>query len=106
MTAEICLTERFMRFNEKGFWSKYRNKSSCKTYEPPHDKNNKMTFSPSEDSDQPGHPPSLMRVFAVRMKKHWILSYQLSALRKRWSDWTAAQAESSLGAQIILLVLS
>ena len=26
----------------------------------------KMTFVPSEDSDQPGHPPSLIRVFAVR----------------------------------------
>ena len=25
--------------------------------------------APSEDSDQPGHPPSLIRVFAVRMKK-------------------------------------
>ena len=33
---------------------------------PPHDKTNKMTFVPSEDSDQPGHSPSLIRVFAVR----------------------------------------
>ena len=33
--------------------------------EPPHDKTNKMIFAPSEDSDQPGHPPSLARVFAV-----------------------------------------
>ena len=37
-------------------------------YEPPHDKTNKMTCAPSEDSDQPGHPPSLIRVFAVRSK--------------------------------------
>ena len=37
-----------------------------KHFEPPHDKPNKMTFVPSEDSDQPGHPPSLIRVFAVR----------------------------------------
>ena len=29
-------------------------------YEPPHDKTNKMTCAPSEDSDQPGHPPSLI----------------------------------------------
>ena len=29
--------------------------------------------------DQPGHPPSLISVFAVRMKKHWVLSYPLSA---------------------------
>ena len=35
--------------------------------EPPHDKTNKLTCAPSEDSDQPGHPPSLIRVFAVRM---------------------------------------
>ena len=33
-------------------------------YEPLYDKTNKMTLS-SEDSDQPGHPPSLIRVFAV-----------------------------------------
>ena len=35
-------------------------------FEPPHDKTNKMACEPSEDSDQPGHPPSLIRVFAVR----------------------------------------
>ena len=31
-----------------------------------HDKTYKMVCVPSEDSDQPGHPPSLIRVFAVR----------------------------------------
>ena len=35
------------------------------TFEPLHDKTNKMTCVPSKDSDQPGHPPSLIRVFAV-----------------------------------------
>ena len=34
--------------------------------EPHHDKTNKMACAPSEDSDQPGHPPILIRVFAVR----------------------------------------
>ena len=29
-------------------------------YEPPYDQTNKMTSVPSEDSDQPGHPPSLI----------------------------------------------
>ena len=48
-------------------------------YEPAHDKTNKMACAPSEDSDQPGRPPSLIRVFAVRMKKTWVLSYPLSA---------------------------
>ena len=33
----------------------------------------------SEDSDQPGHPPSLIRLFAVRMMKPWVLGYPLSA---------------------------
>ena len=28
-------------------------------FEPPYDKTNKMSCAPSEDSDQPGHPPSL-----------------------------------------------
>ena len=49
------------------------------TYEPPHAKTNKMTCAPSEDAEQPRHPPSLIRVFAVRMKKHWAINYLLSA---------------------------
>ena len=49
--------------------------------EPPHDKTNEMACAPSEDSDQPGHLPSLIRDFAVRMKKHWVLNYPLSTLR-------------------------
>ena len=34
----------------------------------PHDKTNKMTCAPSEDSDHPGHP-----------KEAWFLGYPLSA---------------------------
>ena len=41
-----------------------------------------MTWASSEDSDQPGHPPSLIRVFAVRMKKAWVLSCPLSGQRR------------------------
>ena len=37
--------------------------------EPPHEKTYKMACAPSKDSDHPGHPPSLIRVFAVRMKR-------------------------------------
>ena len=41
--------------------------TSTKTiYEPPHDKTNKVVCASSEDSDQPGHAPSLIRAFAVR----------------------------------------
>ena len=35
-------------------------------FEPHRDKTNKIACAPSEDSDQPGHPPSLIRVFTVR----------------------------------------
>ena len=62
----------------------------------PHDKTNKVVCAPSEDSDQPGHPPCLIRIFAVRTKKAWILSYPMSAQRRLWSDWADAQADPSL----------
>ena len=64
--------------------------------EPLHDKTSKMACAPSEDSDQPGHPPSLIRVFAVRTKKAWVLSYPLSARRRLWSVWADAQADLNL----------
>ena len=48
-------------------------------------KTNKMAYAPSKDSDQPGHPLSLIRVFAVRMKKVCDFSYPLSAQRRLWS---------------------
>ena len=53
---------------------------------------NKMTCVLSNDADQPGHLPSLIRVFPVRMKKH---------CPGRCPGWSV----SSLGAQVILLVL-
>ena len=77
-------------------------KSHCSDFrintaiEPPHDKTNKMACAPSKDSGQPGHPSSLIRVFAVRMKKNWVLSYTLSAQPRLWSDWAHAQADLSL----------
>ena len=50
----------------------------------------------SDWANQPGHSPSLIRVFAVRKKKAWILSYPLSAQRRLCSDWAGAQAGLSL----------
>ena len=41
--------------------------------------NQQNECAPSEDSDQSGHPPSLSRVFALRLKKAWVLSYPLNA---------------------------
>ena len=58
--------------------------------------NQQSECAPSEDSDQPGHSPSLIRVFAVRLKEAWILSYPLSTQRKLWTDWADAQADLSL----------
>ena len=65
-------------------------------HEPPREKTNKMACSHSDDSDQPGHLPSLISVFAVHMKKAWVLSYPLSTRRRLWSDWADAQADLSL----------
>ena len=42
-----------------------------------------------------GHPPSLIRVVAVRMKKSWVLSYPLSTQRRLWSNWADTQADLS-----------
>ena len=64
--------------------------------EPPHDKNNKMACASSKDWDQPGHTPSLIRVFAVHIKKALVLSYPLSVKQRLWSDWADAQADLSL----------
>ena len=55
-----------------------------------------MTCTPSEDSDQPGHPPSLIRSFAVRMKKVRVLGYPLSAQRRLWSDLADAKPDRNL----------
>ena len=41
-----------------------------------------MTCEPSEDSDQSGHSPSLISVFAVHMKKPWFLSYPFNTTEK------------------------
>ena len=35
-------------------------------FEPPRNKTNILTYARREGSDQPGHPPSLIGVFAVR----------------------------------------
>ena len=58
--------------------------------------NQQNECAPSEDSDQHGHPPSLIRVFAVRMKKPCVLSYPLCAKWRLWSDWVDAQADRNL----------
>ena len=113
VTSDSCLQ------NGKGYgWGKNLASvgdlcvSQC-WYEPPHDKTNNVACVPNEDSDQPGHlPPRLNWVFAVRMKKAWVLSYPMSAQRRLWSDWANAQADPPrliwvfAWRTVILLVLS
>ena len=50
--------------------------------------NQQNECAPNEDSDQPGHQPSLIRVFAVRMKKAWVLSYH---------DWAHSEDSDQTG---------
>ena len=64
-------------------------------YEPGHDKTNKMVLRPAKIQISLGRP-GLIRVFAVRMKKGWLLIYPLSAHGRLWSDWADAQADLSL----------
>ena len=66
-------------FDDAGMW--YSSNVIVDIIELQHNKTNKMTCASSEDSDQPGHPPSLIKVFPVRMKIIWALSYPLRAQR-------------------------
>ena len=59
--------------------------------------NQQSDCAPSKDADQ--HPdihPVWSRIFAVRMKKAWVLNYPLSAQWRLWSDWVDAQADLHL----------
>ena len=64
-------------------------------YEPQHDKTNKMSVVPAKTQISLGFRP-VWSVFAVRMKKPWVLSYPMSAQRRLWSDWADAQADLSV----------
>ena len=62
-----------------------------------------------EDSDEPRHQFSLIRVFTIHMKKAWVLSFSLSAQGRLWSEWAHAQGRQICvfaGRTPIWLVLS
>ena len=69
--------------------------------QPPHNKTNQMISVPSKDSDQPGHQPSLISLHCVlsRLSRTQCFFMQTTKGMPRLS-------ETSLGAQVILLVLS
>ena len=52
----------------------------------PKNKYMSLIYAPREDSDQYGHPPSLIKVFAVHMKKAWGATHWAHRLiRVRWA---------------------
>ena len=58
--------------------------------------NQQSDYAPSEDSDQPGHPPSLFRVIVVRLMGSKGSKLSSCGQRRLWSDWADAQADLSL----------
>ena len=86
----------------------WRVKEEQITNEPRHDKTDKMSVRPpSEDSDQPGHPPSLIRVFGVRMKNAWSLAtHWVHCEDSGQTGWMPRLIWVFAGRTHILLVLS
>ena len=76
-------------------------------YELQHYKQNDMRAQ--RRSDQPQHPPSLIRVFAVRTVGSWGPNVSSCGQWRLWSDWVDVQAELSLrwvGAEVIFVGLA
>ena len=55
-----------------------------------------QTWAPSEDSDQPAHSRSLIRIFTGRFLDSQVCNVSLCGQRKLWSDCADAQADLSL----------
>ena len=70
-------------------------------FKPELDKISKITFTSRENSDQPRHPPSLISVFAVRLKK--ALGSQLP-IKRSAKTLISLVSLGGLGAHVILLV--
>ena len=66
------------------------------SFEPHHDKTNKMVCAPNEDSDQSWHPPNLIGVFPVRSMGSYGSKLSSCGQRRLRSDWADAQADLSL----------
>ena len=61
MRTEVTMGSRLV-----GEFFKFGRFSMILLFESAQDKTNKMACATSEDSEQPGHPPSLIRIFVVR----------------------------------------
>ena len=93
--VRMCQTHTILRKKQYGQDSYGRNSCALKWFQPRHDKTNKMNVRPAKTQISQGICP-VWSVFAVRMKKAWVLSYPLSAQRRLWSDQADAQADLSL----------
>ena len=74
----VCDRERDQTYTELSWLLQVKRERYNAPNEPPHDKTKKITCAPSEDSDQPGHPPSLIRVFPLHMTTHASLTTHLA----------------------------
>ena len=76
-------------------------------FERTYDKTNKIACASSEDSDEPGHPPSLISLRCPNGKKSWgpELPTERTAKALIRLGGCPGWSESSLGAHAILLVL-
>ena len=72
-------------------------------FEQQHDKTNKITVRPAKTQISLGIRPVWS---ASSLYAQWVAKVSSCGQRRLWSDWANAQAESSLGAHAILLVLS
>ena len=74
--SSLCEGQNIYWRGQRRLWSE------CQYY-----KTNKMTCAPSEVSDQPGHPPSLISVFAVWRSKNLLLRTAKTLIRLRaWQN--------------------
>ena len=58
--------------------------------------NQQNDCAPSEDSDQPGHLPNMIRFLPVRSVGSWRSNLSSCGQRILWSDWADAQADLCL----------
>ena len=83
-------------FNDCQFYLAGAHGAKCGiNIEPRHDKTNKLSVRPAKTQISLGIR-QVWSVFAICMKKAWVLSYQLGAQRRLWSDWGDAKADQSL----------
>ena len=90
ISCHCTLAERTIRCSRNNL-SVLRNKIWATSWQ-----NQQSECAPSLDSDQPGHPPSLIRVFAVRSVGSLGSKLFSCGQRRLWSDWADAQADLSL----------